>query len=411
MPGQYKHLVPALVRDARNKVAFITKERKPDIAGVTKATYKISRSPTPNIHQYLARLEDQILHGQGAVRAGLELRRKGFIPDVICAHTGWGEALFLRDAFPEARILAFSEFYYTSKGADIDFSPDYTPNLDRDCRTRVRNAHMLMSLEASDWGISPTWWQWSRHPEAMRDRISVIHDGVDTELCTADPNAILELPNGRTLSREDEVVTYIARNLEPYRGFDVFMQSINGILQRRPNARVVVVGGDEVSYGSPPPADANWREFMQARTKFDPRRVHFISRVPYSVFQQVLSISKAHVYLTYPFVLSWSMLEAMSHECMLIASRTAPVTEVIQEGVNGRLVDFHKPAEVVDAVVWALENQDAVTGLRKAARETVVKNYDLRTVCLPAQIDLVSMLAEDRRPPRTESPWPAATAS
>jgi glycosyltransferase involved in cell wall biosynthesis len=411
MPGQYKHLVPALVGDSGNEVAFITKEGKPDLPGVKKATYKLIREPTPNIHQYLVRLEDQVLHGQGAIRAGLELRRTGFVPDVICAHTGWGEALFLRDAFPESRILAFSEFYYTSRGADIDFAPDFTPNLDRDCRTRMRNTHMLMSLEAADWGISPTWWQWSRHPEVVRDRISVIHDGVDTDLCTADPSAVLELPNGQTLSREDEVVTYIARNLEPYRGFDVFMQSIQGILERRPNARVVLVGGDEVSYGSPPPGDANWREFMQARTKFDPRRVHFFNRVPYSVFQRVLSISSAHVYLTYPFVLSWSMLEAMSHECMLIASRTTPVTEVLDDGVNGRLVNFHKPAEVVEAVVSALENQDATVALRKAARETVVKNYDLRRVCLPAQIDLISTLAEDRRPPRTTQPWTAATAS
>ena len=411
MPGQYKHLVPALAGDPGNEVAFITKEGKPDIAGVKKATYKLTRESTPNIHQYLVRLEDQVLHGQGAVRAGLELQKSGFAPDVICAHTGWGEALFLRDAFPEARILAFSEFYYTSRGADIDFAPDHVPNLDRDCRTRLRNAHMLMSLEAADWGISPTWWQWSRHPEVMRDRISVIHEGVDTDLCTADPNAVLELPNGLTLSREDEVVTYIARNLEPYRGFDIFMQSIHGILERRPNARVVLVGGDDVSYGSPPHADANWREFMQARTKFDPRRVHFFNRVPYSVFQRVLSISRAHVYLTYPFVLSWSMLEAMSHECMLIASRTAPVTEIVEDGVNGRLVDFHKPAEVTDAVVWALENQDAVTAFRKVARETIVKKYDLRKVCLPAQIDLVSMLAEGRLPPRTKQPWTAATVS
>jgi glycosyltransferase involved in cell wall biosynthesis len=411
MPGQYKHLAPILAKDPANQVAFVTKEGKPDIPGITKATYKLARQPTPNIHQYLGRLEDQVLHGQGAVRAGLGLRKKGFIPDVICAHTGWGEALFLRDAFPEARILAFSEFYYTSKGADIDFAPDHAPNLDRDCRTRVRNAHMLMSLEASDWGISPTWWQWSRHPEMIRDRISVIHDGVDTDLCVTDPTTVLELPNGLTLSRDDEVVTYIARNLEPYRGFDVFMQSIKGILERRPNARVVVVGGDEVSYGMPPPGDANWRQFMQARAKFDPRRVHFFNRVPYSVFQQVLSISKAHVYLTYPFVLSWSMLEAMSHECMLIASRTAPVTEVVEDGVNGRLVDFFKPAEVTDAVVWALENQDQTLVFRKAARQTVMKNFDLRKVCLPAQIDLISTLAEDRRPPRTIQPCSGATGS
>jgi glycosyltransferase involved in cell wall biosynthesis len=411
MPGQYKHLAPALAQDSNNEVAFITKEGKPDILGVRKATYKIARRPTPQIHQYLARLEDQVLHGQGVVRAGLELIKGGFVPDVICAHTGWGEALFLRDVFPGARILAFSEFYYNAKGSDIDFSPNHTENLDRDCRTRMHNAHMLMSLDAADWGVSPTWWQWSRHPGSMRGRISVIHDGVDTDVCTADPRAILDLPNGQRLSREDEVVTYIARNLEPYRGFDYFMQSINGILERRPNARVVVVGGDGVSYGYGPPDGGKWREFMQSRVRFDPRRVHFIGHVPYSVFQQVLSISRAHVYLTYPFVLSWSMLEAMSHECMLIASRTAPVTEVVRDGINGRLVDFFKPNEITDAVVTALEDQNATMALRKAARKTVVENFDLYKVCLPAQIDLISLLAEGRRPPPTEERCTDATGS
>ena len=410
MPGQYKHLAPALAANPANEVAFITKEGKPDLPGIRKAMYKLTREPSKGIHQYLTRLEDQVLHGQGAVRAALELAESGFVPDVICAHTGWGEALFLRDVFPNSRILAFSEFYYSSKGADIDFSPDHKPDLDRDCRTRMRNTHMLMSLEAADWGISPTRWQWSRHPSFVRDRISVIHEGVDTDLCTADPKAVLELPNGMTLSRDDEVVTYLARNLEPYRGFDIFMQSINGILERRPNARIVLVGGDDVSYGNPPPNGENWRNFMLARTRFDPRRVHFFNRVPYSVFQQVLSISKAHVYLTYPFVLSWSMLETMSHECMLIASNTAPVTEVVEDGVNGRLVSFHNPAEITDAVVWALENQDATVKYRKAARETIVEKYDLRKVCLPAQVDLVSTLAEGRTPPLMDPTWTAATA-
>ena len=402
MPGQYKHLAPALAGEAGNQVAFITREGKPDIDGVTKAVYRLTRGVTPNIHQYLARLEDQVLHGQGAARAALDLKRGGFVPDVICAHTGWGEALFLRDVFPDARILAFSEFYYSAKGSDVDFAPDQVPNLDRDCRTRMWNTHMLMSLEAADWGISPTWWQWSRHPEMVRSKISVVHDGVDTDLCRADPKAVLELPNGERLTSDDEVITYIARNMEPYRGFDIFMQTIGPILEHRPNARVVLIGGDDISYGSGPPDGGKWREYMFSRVRFDPHRVHFLGRVPYSVFQSVLSVSRAHVYLTYPFVLSWSMLEAMSHECMVIASRTAPVMEVIRDGVNGRLVDFFKPEQIVGAVVAARKEPADAIPMRKAARRTILTEYDLRRVCLPAQLDLVRTLAENRLPPPTE---------
>ena len=411
MPGQYKHLAPALAGDAGNEVAFITREGKPDIDGITKAAYTLTRGVTPNIHQYLARLEDQVLHGQGAARAALDLLNGGFVPDVICAHTGWGEALFLRDVFPAARILAFSEFYYSPKGSDVDFAPDQVQNLDRDCRTRMRNTHMLMSLEASDWAISPTWWQWSRHPEMVRSRISVIHDGVDTDLCKADLKAVLDLPNGQRLTSDDEVVTYIARNMEPYRGFDIFMQTIGPILENRPNARVVLVGGDDISYGNAPPNDGNWREHMFSRVRFDPRRVHFLGRVSYSVFQSVLSISRAHVYLTYPFVLSWSMLEAMSHECFLVASRTAPVMEVIRDGVNGRLVDFFKPDQVIGAVVAALKEPAATIPMRKAARRTILTEYDLRRVCLPAQLDLVRTLAEKRLPPPTEDRWSGMSVS
>lgn len=407
MPGQYKHLAPALARDPKNQVAFITKEGKPDLPGITKATYKLTRDVTPNIHHYLARLEDQVLHGQGAVRAAMHLSNEGFVPDVILAHTGWGEALFLRDAFPDARILAFCEFYYASRGSDIDFAPDHKANLDRDCRTRMRNTHMLMSLESADWGISPTWWQWSRHPEPFRPKISVIHDGVDTDACKADPRAVVELPNGEHLSRDDEVVTYVARNLEPYRGFDIFMQSIAPILERRPKARIILVGGDEISYGNGPPEGGTWRDAMLAKVRFDPARVHFLPRIPYPDFQKVLSISRAHIYLTYPFVLSWSMLEAMSHECMMITSRTPPVLEVAEDGKNARLVDFFNPREIADAVVAALADQEATMPLRKAARETVLRKYDLKRVCLPAQLDLIHTLAEGRLPPPTEDEWAA----
>ena len=399
MPGQYKHLAPALARDPKNTVAFITKEGKPDFPGIMKATYKLSRTVTPNIHQYLNRLEDQVLHGQGVARAAMALRSQGFEPDVICAHTGWGEALFLRDIYPEARILAYCEFFYNSRGSDIDFSPNSKPNLDRDCRTRMRNTHMLISLEEADWGISPTEWQRRQHPSALIDKISVIHDGVDTEVCRPNPAARFATPNGLVLSRDDEVITYVARNLEPYRGFDIFMQSLGEILRRRPKAEVIVVGGDEVSYGGKPKDAVNWREYMLPRVNFDARRVHFVGRVPYDTFRSILSISRAHIYLTYPFVLSWSMIEAMAHECLVVGSNTPPVVEVIRDGVNGLLVDYFDPAALAEKVISALETPDRAVAMRKAARRTVVETYDLRTGCLPRQLDLIARLHDRQLPP------------
>lgn len=393
MPGQYKHLAPALASDPANQVIFLTKEGKPQIEGIEQRTYKVARGITQNIHPYLRRLEDQVLHGQAVVRTGIDLVAEGFQPDVICAHSGWGEALFLREVFPDARILVYCEFFYRSRGADTDFNPNQQQSIDSVCRTRMNNTHMLVSLEAADWGFSPTEWQRSRHPQQLRDKIAVVHDGVDTEICQAQPDAWLDLPNGKRLNVGDEVVTYLARNLEQYRGFDQFMQSLGEICRRRPNAEIVVVGGDEVSYGDRPSTDENWRERMLASCPLDPFRVHFLGRVPYNTYRRILSISSAHIYLTYPFVLSWSALEAMSHECLLIASNTTPVTEVIEDGVNGVLVDFFDPRALADVVCKALESPDEYAGIRAAARETVVSKYDLRTVCLPAQLDLVKKVA------------------
>lgn len=389
MPGQYKHLAPAFANDPSNDVRFITKENKPDLANVGKVTYKLARQASQNIHQYLRRLDDQILHGQAVVRATMQLKQEGFEPDIICAHSGWGEALFLRDAFVNSRILTYCEFFYASRNSDSDFHPNAKRDIDKDCRTRMHNAHMLTSLLAADWGISPTQWQRDRHPEPLRSKISVVHDGIDTDLCQRNPKAQIQLANGRVLSAEDEVITYVARNLEPYRGFDVYMRAVEEVCRRRPNAHFVIVGGDDTSYGDGPVEDENWRENLLRQVKIDPSRVHFMGKVPYDTFRDVLSISSAHVYLTYPFVLSWSMLEAMSHGCLMITSKTAPVTEVIEHGRNGLMVDFFDHKAIADQLEAVLARPEEYQGLRAAARDFAVRNYDLRRVCLPAQIDLV----------------------
>ncbi|WP_029008292.1 glycosyltransferase family 4 protein [Azospirillum halopraeferens] len=398
MPGQYKHLARLLADDPSNQVAFITKDGKPDMPGVIKAAYKPSREPHPSTHHYLRQLEGHVLYGQGVVRAALGLRQRGFVPDVICAHTGWGEAMFIRDAFPDSPMLAYCEFYYRAVGADIGFDPEQAADVDKMARTRCRNAHMLIGMEAMDWGITPTRWQWSLHPEVFRERISVIHEGVDTDLCRPDPAATLTLPDGRVLSARDEVITYVARNLEPYRGFPTFMKALEEVCRRRPNAHVIIVGGDEVSYGTAPADAPNWREKMLAEVRIDPTRVHFLGRVPYDRFLSVLRISRAHVYLTYPFVLSWSMLEAMATGCLIIGSATAPVQEVIEDGRNGLLVDFWNPRAVADRLDEALDNPERMADLRAAARRTVQDRYDLRGVCIPAQMKLIGDVAARRRP-------------
>jgi len=395
-PGQYKHLAPHMAA-AGHEVVFVGKAQRP-LPGVATVAYAPSRAPHKDGHHYLRGFEDQVLHGQAVARVGLDLVKRGFVPDVICAHPGWGEALFLKDVFPDARLLAFCEFFYRSRGSDVGFDPAQPLTLDAACRIRCKNATLLTSLEAADWGVSPTEWQRRQHPEAWRSKISLVHDGVDTELCRPDGEAAFTLPDGRALSRRDEVVTYIARNLEPYRGFPTFMHAAAEILRRRPKAEILVVGGDEVSYGARPADAPNWREKLLKEVQLDPGRIHFLGRVPYDQFLRIVQVSRAHVYLTYPFVLSWSMLEAMACGAVVVGSATPPVAEVIEDGRNGLLADFFDPKAVADRVEEALGAPERMEGIRAAARRTVVERYDLRSVCLPAQVRIIEDLHAGRTP-------------
>jgi glycosyltransferase involved in cell wall biosynthesis len=316
------------------------------------------------------------------------------VPDVICVHPGWGEGLYLKEVFPEAKVLAYYEFYYRSQGADIGFDAEFPTSFDDRFKVPTRNATQLLSLAASDWGISPTHWQREQYPPIWRALISVVHDGIETRIVQPNPKAVLKLEKPRLeLTPGDEVLTYVARNLEPYRGFHVFMRALPEILKRRPKATVLVVGGDDVSYGRKPPK-GTWREKLMAEVgdSLDLSRVHFVGKLPYPTFLTLLQVSSAHVYLTVPFVLSWSLLEAMSSGCQIVASNTPPVREVMDDGVNGLLVDFNSPKAVAERVVEALENRKGSAALRGRARQTVVERYDLASVCLPQQLALIEWL-------------------
>jgi glycosyltransferase involved in cell wall biosynthesis len=351
--------------------------------------------PQAGFTPFEAGLQAAIHRGRTVAGAATALRRSGFRPEVVFAHLGWGEALFLKDVFPQAKLLLYCEFFYGAAGADVGFDPQFPSGEGTLARLRMKNAPLLMALDAADHGLAPTRWQRSRFPAGYASRISVIHDGVDTDLVKPDPSARFRVPGSDVvLTRDDEVVTYVARNLEPYRGFHSFMRAIPEIQRRRPKAKVVILGGDEVSYSARLPAGETYRGRMlrELDGRIDQSRVFMPGRVPYADHLALLRISSAHVYLTYPFVLSWSLLEAMSAECLVIGSRTAPVEEVIRDGENGLLVDFFRPDEIAARVEEAIADAAGKQALRKQARRTVLERYDLRRVCLPTQVRLVGEL-------------------
>ena len=256
----------------------------------------------------------------------------------------------------------------------------------------LKNAATLLALSDADFGISPTAWQHSTFPKHYQSMIDIVHEGIDTEVIKPNPAARLTLPGGRELTRRDEVITFVARNLEPLRGYHVFMRALPEILARRPNAQVVMVGSDGLSYGQSPPAGTTWKSIFlnEVKDQIDANRVHFLGRVSYPVFLSALQISSAHVYLTYPFVLSWSVLEAMSGGCVVIGSDTAPVREVIRPGETGILVPFFAVDQLVAKIVEVLESPSKFTDMREAARRYVVEHYDANRVCLPRVRQLLS---------------------
>jgi len=390
-PGQFRHLVKALAAEGNHRIIFIGKRRDIQIPGVRVVAYDGPKGPANEVHPYTRGFETAIRHGQQVARLCLQLRSEGFNPAIVIGHSGWGETLFVRDVFPHAKQLTYAEFFYRGSGADIGFDPDEKVDLDTVCRARIRTSHLILSLEAADVGLSPTHWQKSVHPAAFQPMIRVIFDGIDTELAKPNPAASLTLADGRTLGPGDEILTYVARNLEPYRGFPSAMRALPAILSARPEAIAVIVGGDEISYGSAPKDGGTWREKLVAECGLEAfgNRIVFTGKLPYVQYLALLQLSRVHLYLTYPFVLSWSCLEAMSSGCLLVASDTAPVREVIKDGVNGLYVPFADVKAISARAIDAMARPEAFAGIRQAARETVLQRYALAD-CLAKQRALVA---------------------
>ena len=400
-PGQFKHMAAEWAQTPGWDVIGIGRDTAPGYPsnpGFKLIRYKPHRSVVNDLgkgpHPYLRRMEDAVLHGQAVARILLQLKRKGWKPDAILAHPGWGESLYAKDVFPDARLVHYCEWFYNAppldviegRGeidraewpyADIGFDPEFPVTFDDLARIRSWNALHLLNLANCDVGISPTQWQKSQHPKEFLDKIVVAHEGIDTENLGPDPNAVIKTPSGEVLRANDPdkpVITYVARNLEPYRGFHTFMRALPQVQREHKNAHVVIVGGDDVSYGSRPKDAKNWREEMLAEVggQLDPTRTHFMGKVPYQDYKRVLQVSSAHCYLTYPFVLSWSCLEAMATGCVVVASSTAPVREVTTHGANGLLVAPTCQRASADGMVSALAlKANEASKLQQSARARV----------------------------------------
>jgi len=381
-PGQYKHLARYFAEDEANTVVAICQGYAPITqappSNIKALIYKPSRSITKGIHGYVSLIESAVLNGQEVARKFVALKKNGFTPDICFAHGGWGESLFFKDIFPNTPLVAYCEFFYHTTGIDINFDPEFPSGLDSLLKTRMKNMVPLLTLENCDTAISPTKWQKQLFPKEYLPKISVIHEGIDASIVKPDPNSTFILPDGTVLDRSMEIITYTSRNLEPYRGFHIFMRALEIICQRRPNCHVLITGGDSVSYGSKLPNGQNYREKMLAEVDIDLNRVHFLGKIPYDRHINMLQVSLIHIYLTVPFVLSWSMLEAMSAGCLILGSDTTPVKELIKDGDNGLLFDYFSPQQIADQVDKVFSDPDKVAHIRTNARNFIIKHYNVK---------------------------------
>jgi glycosyltransferase involved in cell wall biosynthesis len=396
-PGQFIHVARALNGRPGLRLATVTHKDNGQKDFLPTARYgwepKRAGSPHPIAANYALRAS----RGRMAAKAMMALRARGFNPELIIGHLGWGETLFAKDVFPDATLLVHAEFFYSANGADVGFDPEFpsrggTAGL---FELRAKNAAILAAMNDADIAVAPTRWQASRFPLYFQEKLRVVHEGIDTNLMKPNPAATFRVAGANLAFKAgDEVITFLNRNLEPYRGYHIFMRALPTILAARPSAHVVIVGGDSVSYGAAAPNGQSWKEIFlsEVRDRLPMNRVHFVAKIPFLDFVSLMQVSAVHVYLTYPFVLSWSMMQAMSAGAPLVASRTEPVLEVVEDGVNGTLVDFFAVEGLAQRVIDVLAHPDDYRAMREAGRKTILENYDLASICLPSWLQLLGNL-------------------
>jgi glycosyltransferase involved in cell wall biosynthesis len=402
-PGQFVHLAPAMVNQGHEVHALVLKKDAPQQwAGVHMHAYQPTKGTATGVHPWALDMETKIIRAESVLRKCLALKQQGFTPDVVVAHPGWGESLFIKDVWPNTKLGLYCELNYTEKGNDIGFDPEFANDDPGDvCRLRLKNINNVMHFDVADGAISPTNFQADTYPWPFRSKIKVMHDGIDTKVIAPNEMASFHLPSGLKLSRSDEVITFANRNLEPYRGYHVFMRMLPKLLKDRPSAQVVIVGGDGVSYGKRPEGNASWKQIFidEVRAEIEDKdwaRVHFVGHLPHNQFVSLLQVSRVHVYLTYPFVASWSLLEAMSVGCAIVGSDTAPVQEFIEHDQQGLLAPFFDQEQLLQSIVRLLDDPTLRKKLGQAARKKIQFYYDLHAICLPKLIKWVDFLSHVR---------------
>ncbi len=355
-------------------------------------SYDVLPVDRESVHPYLLTVDTHLRRGLAAAQV-LESRGTALSPRVIFCHAGFGDALFLRERFPDAKIVGYFEYFYRAYNSDVDFDPEYPLVAGDEYRIRVKNTTHLQMLASCDAGIAPTHWQRSLFPPPFLKQLQVIHDGIDTAICSPDADAFLQIGEVKLRKGQFPIVTFVARSLEPYRGFHSFMRAIPLIQKKYKDAIFLIVGDDDVTYGRLAEGKSLRAQLLkELDTRIDQKRIFFVGRVSYQVYLDILKISSVHVYLTYPFVPGWSLLEAMSCGTPVVAANVEPVREFVEDEVTGLLADFFDYQGIADQVLRVLARASGVSDMCQAARTSIVEGYDWNSVIKPQFADLLNEL-------------------
>lgn len=392
-PGQFLHLANYYSTKSGFESVGLKQGGEPQTIGALRVLpWTPAFSSTKNLHSAVSDYEAKVSRGIGVAEKCRELRAEGFVPDKIIAHSGWGEVLFIREIYPDAELIIYNEFYYQTHGTDFNFDPEFQVEPREAYHTLAKNPALSRGLIDADVVVTPTPFQASRIPQDFQHKVRLIHEGVDTKTIGPDPDVTIDSGRvSRPLTRKDKIITFVNRNFEPTRGYHSFMRALPKIMREDEDVRIFMPGEDGTSYGAKPKDGISYKQrFLdEVKDQIDMERIHFVGKLEREVFTNILQISTVHVYLTAPFVLSWSLLEAMACGACVVGSDTPPVRDAIVDGDTGFLVDFFDYEAIADRVLDCLNAPEERGRVGENARSFVVSNYDRDSICMPKWQDLI----------------------
>jgi glycosyltransferase involved in cell wall biosynthesis len=409
-PAQFGHVAQYLAQVMGWRCTFVTQVPPGRSGGVERVQYKVDGGAATANHFCSRTFENGVWHCDGVYKA--LLARPDIRPDLIVGHSGFGSTLFLRELYPDVPVINLFEYYYRphDQQCDMTFRKDlgWPIPAENYLRARCRNAMMLLDLQNCDAAYTPTEFQRSRFPDEYTEKLQVIFDGVDRTVYHGHGEQLRPAPQQRGTRRvagidvpaSTRVVTYVSRGFESIRGFDVFMRAAKRIYEQHPDVLFLVAGADRVVYGGDTQYIApakTFKEWVLLREEFDLSKFRFLGVVNPVELGRLMAASDLHVYLTAPFVLSWSMMDAMSCGAVVLGSDTAPVREMIRDGHNGLLADFFDADEIASKALRVLKDPAAYRPLGRAAEEMVARRYSLEAV-FPRMLELYEDALEQRGP-------------